>query len=83
MAEPTDLIVPMLPQLRFSIEALDGKVDSRADAIEARLKSLEEHNKAVQNAQTAETLFGKLVTGEFEDRIKALELKVRELEGAK
>jgi len=83
MAEPQDMIVPMLQQIRSSIEALDGKVDVRFDRVEERLKALEAHRRSSEQAQTAETLFGKLVTGEFEERIEALERKIKELEAAK
>ncbi|WP_020185833.1 hypothetical protein [Methylopila sp. 73B] len=83
MAEPSDLIIPMLQQIRTSIEALDGKIDHRFDRAEERLKALEAQHRSSEHAQTAETLFGKLVTGDFEEQIEALERKVRELESSK
>ena len=80
MADPDDMIVPMLQQAPDFIKGLDAKIDRRFDFVEARLIALEEHRKWPQHAQATGTLFGKLVTGEFEKRVETLEQKVRELE---
>jgi polyhydroxyalkanoate synthesis regulator phasin len=80
MAEPDDMILPLLREIRASIEASSQKADKRFDRVEARLAALEEQSRAAQHARTAETLFGKLVTGEFEERIESLERQVRELQ---
>jgi hypothetical protein len=76
MAEPGDIILPLLREMRA--EAKDGfaTVDGRLEKIEATLNSF-------RHALTADSLLSKLVTGEFEERIEVLEQKVRELERQK
>ena len=73
MAEPTDMIMPMLREMRA--ENLAG-----FERVEQRLKKLEEAQASFKQALAADSLLSKLVTGEFEERIGALEAKVRELE---
>ena len=73
MAEPIDMIMPMLRDMRA--ENLAG-----FKRIEQRLKKLEEAQISFKQALAADSLLSKLVTGEFEGRIEALEAKIRELE---
>jgi hypothetical protein len=80
MAEPADMIVPLLREMRAENQALHGATASRLDLIERRLKKLEETQVSYRQALSADSLLSKLVTGEFEERIEALERKVRELE---
>ena len=80
MAEPTDMIMPMLRDMRTENEARHGEVLARFDRVEQRLKKLEDAQVSFKQALTADSLLSKLVTGEFEERIEALEAKVRELE---
>lgn len=80
MAEPADMIVPLLREMRTENKALHGATADRLDLIEKRLKKLEETQISYRQALSADSLLSKLVTGEFEERIEALERKVRELE---
>jgi hypothetical protein len=47
------------------------------------LGAVESAQGSYRQALTADTLLSKLVTGEFEERIEALESKMRELERQK
>ncbi|MBC7284758.1 hypothetical protein [Hoeflea sp.] len=86
MAEPKDMVVPMLMEMRAAIDkrfdsvdqGFDG-VDSRMKAIEKRLDTIDGRQKSFNNALTADTMMSKFVTGDFEGRIDALEKKVDEL----
>jgi hypothetical protein len=80
MAEPIDMIMPMLRDMRGENEARHGEVLARFDRVEQRLKKLEDAQVSFKQALAADSLLSKLVTGEFEGRIEALEAKVRELE---
>ena len=80
MAEPEDMIVPLLREMRAENKALHGATADRLELIERRLKKLEETQVSYRQALSADSLLSKLVTGEFEERIEALERKVRELE---
>jgi polyhydroxyalkanoate synthesis regulator phasin len=48
--------------------------------LDRRLGAVEEAQRSYRQALTADTLMSKLLTGEFEERIEALERRVRELE---
>jgi predicted RNase H-like nuclease (RuvC/YqgF family) len=90
MAEPGDMIVPVLRDMRSEMKASFDRMD-------ARLESLEKAPNSFRQALTADSLLSKLVTGEFEERIEAverfeqgfekrielLERKVKELEALK
>jgi polyhydroxyalkanoate synthesis regulator phasin len=83
MAEPDDLILPLLREMRAQIAAESGENAKRHSQIIARLDKLEDQQRSFRHALTADTLMSKLLTGEFEERIEALEKKVRELESQK
>ena len=76
MAEPADMILPLLREMRAENAALHRQTSERLEKIEATLESY-------RHALTADSLLSKLVTGEFEERIEKLERKVRELESHK
>jgi len=87
MSEPVDFIVPMLREMRAENIALHEKTrtDLTKDIarLDKRIEKIEGSLVSFRQAQTADTLMSKLVTGEFEERIEILEAKVRQLEMAK
>lgn len=83
MAEPADMIVPLLREMRAEIKAQFDHVDTRFDVIDRRLQKLEETQTSYRQALTADSLLSKLVTGEFEERIEALEKRMKDLETLK
>jgi predicted RNA polymerase sigma factor len=83
MTDPADMIVPMLREMRAENLAQHERTQALIAALDKRLGGVEEAQKSYRQALTADTLLSKLVTGEFEQRIEALENKVRELEGHK
>jgi septation ring formation regulator EzrA len=83
MAEPVDMIMPMLRDMRADILARLDQHSTRFDLVDRRLTKIEGHIESFRHALTADTLMSKLVTGEFKERIEALEAKVRELESHK
>ena len=80
MAEPADMIMPMLREMRAENAARHEQSLERFTAIEQRLDKIEAAQLSFRHALTADSLFSKLLTGEFEERIQTLERKVRELE---
>jgi septation ring formation regulator EzrA len=83
MADPTDMIPPMLREMRADLVARLDQHSTRFDHVDKRLTKIEGHIESFRHALTADTLMSKFVTGEFEERIEALEAKVRELETPK
>ncbi len=74
--EPSDMIMPMLRELR-------GEMRESFARVEQKLDKLESGQKTVRQALTADTLMSKFVTGDFEERIFELERKVEALTRAK
>jgi hypothetical protein len=83
VAEPADMIVPLLREMRAENKAGFDQVDARFGVVERRLGKIEETLVSYRQALTADSLLSKLVTGEFEEPIEALERKVKELETLK
>ncbi|MFM9975642.1 MAG: hypothetical protein ACKVON_13840 [Beijerinckiaceae bacterium] len=73
MAEPKDMIMPMLREMRSDAE-------NRHSEVIQRLDKLEQAQVSFRHALTADSLLGRMVTGEFEERIEALEAKLKKLE---
>jgi hypothetical protein len=66
MKEPKDMILPMLKEMRAEIRALRARMDERFD-------ENDKAHKSFKHALSADTLMGRLLTGEFEERIEKLE----------
>ena len=77
------MIVPLLREMRAENLAQHEQTQALIAALDKRLGGVEDAQKSYRQALTADTLLSKLVTGEFEERIEALENKVKELEGQK
>ena len=71
MAEPKDMVVPMLREMREHID--------KRFAADVRLGRIETAQASYKAALTADTLMSKLLTGDFEIRIKALEREIAAL----
>jgi polyhydroxyalkanoate synthesis regulator phasin len=74
------MIVPMLREMRAEISAFRGESAGRFDILERRFEALADAQASFKQALTADTLLSRLLTGEFEERIEALERRVRDLE---
>jgi hypothetical protein len=83
MSDTLDMILPMLREMRAENVRLHGHTDTRFNIVEARLNKIEETMVSYRQALTSDTLLSRLVTGEFEERIEALEKKVKHLEKQK
>jgi hypothetical protein len=81
MADPIDMIVPLLREMRAENAALHEQTRAMIQALDKRLGAVESAQNSYRQAMIADTLLSKLVTGEFEERIGTLERKLRELEG--
>ena len=79
MTEPKDMIVPMLQEIRAEMKNGFDAVEKRFDHVDKRLETIEGRQKSFNNALTADTMMSRFVTGDFEERIGALEKKVEQL----
>jgi hypothetical protein len=66
MADPSDMIIPMLREMRAEMKAGFDHVNGRFDTVDRRLASLEAAQASFKQALSADSLLSKLVTGEFE-----------------
>ena len=80
MADSIDMILPMLREMRTENAAMHEKTQRLIAALDKRLGAVESAQVSYRQALSADTLMGKLLTGEFEERIDALEKRVRDLE---
>ncbi|GIL03372.1 MAG: hypothetical protein BroJett030_32710 [Alphaproteobacteria bacterium] len=82
MAEPQDMIMPMLREMRAEIReefrGFGSEMDRRFNKVDSRLDAIEAGRKSFRHALTADTMMSKFITGDFEERI-ALERQVGEL----
>ena len=76
MPEPKDLVVPILREMR-------KEMGERFDGVDERLEKIDSAQKSFRNALTADTMMSKFITGDFEERIEALEKKVDSLSKAR
>ena len=83
MAEPADMIVPLLREMRAENLSEHEKTRAMIALLDKRLGSVESAQVSYRQALSADTPMSKLVTGEFEERIEALEQKLRDLETQK
>jgi polyhydroxyalkanoate synthesis regulator phasin len=81
MSEPADMVLPLLREMCAEIATLRGEVGEGFSTMERRFAALEAAQVSFRQALGADSLLSKLVTGEFEERIEALERRVRQLEG--
>jgi hypothetical protein len=80
MADPIDMILPLLREMRTENATLHEQTHAILKELDRRLGTVEAAQVSYRQALTADTMMSKLVTGEFEERIQVLERKVRELE---
>jgi polyhydroxyalkanoate synthesis regulator phasin len=76
MADPTDMIIPLLREMR-------AEVTEGFSSVNLRLEKIENKQVSFRQVQSADSLMSKLLTGEFEERIQELKKRVRDLESQK
>jgi hypothetical protein len=79
MSEPNDMVMPMLREIRKEIKDGFRNVDERFAIVDKRLENIESTQKSFRQALTADTMMSKFITGDFEERIEALEKKMDDL----
>ena len=71
MPEPTDMIMPMLREMREEtrqgFDHLRGEMRSRFDEVDARLRAVERLVKAQREAFEGESILGRYAAKEVED----------------
>ena len=81
MADVNDMLLPLLREMRAENATMHERTQVLIAALDQRLGAVETAQVSYCQALSADTLMSRLLTGEFEERIGALEKKMRELEG--
>ena len=76
MAEPKDLVLPLLREIQADLAAFRQEIGERLNKLEAGQRN-------IRSALAGETVLSRMLVGEYEERIEALEQTVRKLEGQK
>ena len=76
MSEPKDLVLRVLREIQSDLAAFRKEAGERLDKLETGQRNL-------RSAMAGETVLSRILVGEYEERIEALEDKVRALEDRK
>jgi polyhydroxyalkanoate synthesis regulator phasin len=76
MAKPVDLVLPLLREIQADIAAFRKETNER-------LQKLETGQRNIRSALAGDTVLSRMLVGEYEERIDALERKVEALEERK
>ncbi len=79
MAEPQDMIMPMLREMREEARQFRSETTGNFADVRNDIASLKDKYKSQYAAMVADTFMSKLITGDFEMRIEALEAELKAL----
>lgn len=79
MPEPTDMIIPMLQDIRAKLTAIDENVDRHQNETRAAFSMLDARHKAIRQAMGTDTLMSKFLLGDFEERLAIIEQRLEQL----
>lgn len=83
MSEPKDMIVPLLRELRADLAASRSDLAAFRKETGERFAGLEAGQRNLRSAMAGETVLARILVGEYEERIEALEEKMKTLESRK
>ena len=83
MAEPKDIVIPMLKELRDEMRqgfaAVDKRFEEMEERFDKRFDRIEKRQDAQKDAFTGESILGRYAIKEVDERLAALERDVAEL----
>ena len=83
MAEPADIIVPMLCEMRNEFAVLHAKVQAHFDEMDRRFDAIEREQQSIQAALVARRAWLEQAAARIRGRLGSLERKVQALEAQK
>jgi archaellum component FlaC len=83
MTESTNLIVPILREMRAKIDEGQAENQKEFKNVKSRLDNIDQRQKGFSHALSADSLMSKMIIGDWEERIEALEKKMKKLEARK
>ncbi|MGU3541925.1 hypothetical protein [Methylobacterium sp. A52T] len=82
MAEPQDMIVPLLKEMRAEMRAGFERIDHKLEEHDARFDKLERRFDNLREAVNGESVLGRYAAAEVEGRLEAIEKRLTALEKA-
>jgi len=80
MADPEDMIIPLLREMRAENSANFQEINKSLNSLRSRHDKMDDTLVTFRHALSADSLLSKIVTGEFEERLGALERRLSDLE---
>lgn len=82
MADPQDMILPMLREMRAEIQDLGRNTDRQFAGVNERLERMEGRLANMREAINGESVLGRYAAAEVEERLEAIEKRLAALESA-
>ncbi|TXN65760.1 hypothetical protein FV228_15435 [Methylobacterium sp. WL18] len=82
MAEPQDMILPLLREMRTEIHSGFERVDRKLEEHDTRFDKLERRFDNLREAVNGESVLGRYAAAQVEERLDALEKRLAALEKA-
>lgn len=79
MADPEDMIVPLLRQIREEASEFREETQAGFKGVNDRLDKIDERQKRFNNALTADTMKSKFMLGDYKERLAKLGAQMTEL----
>jgi hypothetical protein len=80
MAEPENMIIPLLKEMQAENSANFQAINKNLNSLSSCLDKMDDTLVTFRHALSADSLLSKIVTGEFEERLGALERRLSDLE---
>jgi hypothetical protein len=80
MADPKDMILPMLREIREEQRLMKRDMDAGFKAVSARFERLEGRFDNLREAVNGESILGRYAVAEVETRLEAIEKRLNALE---
>ncbi|MGA0532105.1 hypothetical protein [Hansschlegelia sp. KR7-227] len=80
MAEPDNLVLTLLREMRNVMDARFDAVDARFDAVDARFGEQDKKLQAIREALKSETILGRYVVNGVDDRLDDIERRLSAIE---
>ena len=82
MADPQDMILPLLREIRSEIKDLGRSTDRQFEGVNERLERMEGRLANMRKAINGESVLGRCAAAEVEERLEAIEKRLSALETA-
>ncbi|WP_020185479.1 hypothetical protein [Methylopila sp. 73B] len=83
MAEPDNLVLTLLRELRNDMNARFDAIGARFDEVDGQFAAQDKKLEAIREALKSETILGRYVVNGVDDRLEAIEKRLEALEAVK